>query len=121
LLLTCDGFVHDAANAAFDLGGVCLVSPAGAERVAQFLSAGRPLSTCVPRTARAWRARYQLSAGETDVLIRSALGECRVAIASNSGSAVATVKKQISNLLRKTSEESLHATAERLFRDAMCM
>jgi DNA-binding NarL/FixJ family response regulator len=105
-------------EAAYDLNASYLVTPVASARIRRFVLSATT-SGCVRRAVRLWEQRYGLSAAESDVLARAAEGHSQDVIAIQRGSSRLTVKKQVSNLLAKTSDESLQAAAVRLLRAAM--
>jgi DNA-binding NarL/FixJ family response regulator len=112
------------ANAAYDLNADYVVKPVKGERLVRFLtraSSARAERTLAERIERvvAEVARCQgLSVAEADVLLRAARGESRDEIAAARATSPWTIKNQIASLLRKTGDDSLHAAAERVLRDA---
>jgi two-component system response regulator DevR len=123
---------HDVANAAFDLRAQYLVKPATPVQIRDFLqltvaNAVRadslvepelPRSTAIARQVRAWSVRYRLSPSEGNILAMAVSGHPRDGIAIARGCSALTIQKHISNLLRKTSDESFHDAVERLLRES---
>jgi DNA-binding NarL/FixJ family response regulator len=124
LLLT--GFPdNDVANAAFDFGARYLVKPATTAQIEHFLflaeaeAANSPdPSSAILNTARVWSDRYRLSSSESEILALAAEGQDRHAIATARNCSPLTIQKHVSNLLRKTADESFHDVIERLLREA---
>jgi DNA-binding NarL/FixJ family response regulator len=107
-----------AVNAAYDLNAGCIAKPIVESRIDRFLQRSLSFKSRLVATSRSWHIRYHLSEAEADVLLRSAFGETRELIAMARQSSPLTVKKQISALLQKTTDESLHRAVERLLREA---
>ncbi len=108
----------EAINAAHDLHADYVVKPPVAGRIDRFLRSAASFSTRLTTLAGAWAERYALSEAEADIVRRSALGEGTAAIAAARDSSRLTVKKQVSCLLRKTGDSSLHAAVYRLVVEA---
>ncbi|HEX3770199.1 MAG TPA: hypothetical protein VHV30_05015 [Polyangiaceae bacterium] len=105
-------------EAAYDLDASYLVTPVASTRIRRFVLSATALGR-VGEAVKRWERRYGLSAAEADVLARAADGSTQDIIAIDRGSSRLTVKKQVSNLLTKTADESLQAAAVRLLRDAL--
>jgi DNA-binding NarL/FixJ family response regulator len=95
-----------------------LEKPADLPCLERFLMKRAAFPTKVQITLATWRDRYGLTRAEQDVLRRFALGETREAIAMARGSSLATVRRQISDLLLRTMDDSLAEAATRLLREA---
>jgi DNA-binding NarL/FixJ family response regulator len=108
----------ETVNTVADLGAYCFVKPLRAPILERFLANTSSLSLRIAKTSRAWTIVYGLTDAEADVLRRCALGESRELIAAARGSSALTLQKHVSNLLRRTRDESLQAAAARLLRDA---
>lgn len=105
-------------NAVYALGIDYLEKPIDGACLERFMGATSSMDERIDQRARVWRERCDLSEAQEDVLRRAAHGESRDAIASARGSTVATVKRQICDLLQKTGHESLHSAVEQLIREA---
>jgi len=107
----------DSINRAFDLGAQYLVKPVSQRRIVSFieqaLAAPHPIGDAVD----AWGRTFHLSEAERDILLRSALGASRRAIADVRATSVLTVKKQVATMLQKTGEDSLHTAVAVLLRE----
>ena len=113
---------HDIANAACELDAKYLVKPVEPELVESFfLEAAQKAARAsrVPNAVAVWTVRYGLTEAENDILLLAADGNAREAIAAARGSAEATIKNQVHNLLQKTGDESLVAAVARLLREAI--
>ncbi len=111
---TLDG---ETVNAVADLGAYYFAKPLKTPILERFLANTCSLSFRIATTSRAWTTAYRLTDAEADVLRRCALGESRESIAAARGSSALTLQKHVSNLLRRTRDESLQAAAARLLRD----
>jgi DNA-binding NarL/FixJ family response regulator len=103
--------------AVYDVRAQYLPKPLDVERVARFLKEASVPAARVLELVGRWAIRYRLSEAETDVLRRAALGEDRKMIAASRSSSEQTIKKHVTNLLRRTGDASLHAAVERLLRE----
>ncbi len=106
-----------AINATYDLDASFVAKPVHASRIEQFLRANASLTTRIEKAVAGWEAKYELSEAESDVLIMSAQGRRRDAIARARATSELTVKKHAANLLRKTDDASLAAAVARLLRE----
>jgi two-component system, OmpR family, response regulator len=112
-------------NRAYELRAGYLVKPVEPLQIERFVrectSAGslspQSLAAQVEQAVQAWTVRYGLSKAEADVLRRAALGSNRDAIAKGRQSTKQTIDKHVTNLLRRTTDRSLHAAVERLLRE----
>jgi DNA-binding NarL/FixJ family response regulator len=108
-------------NAACELGAFYLVkdemtlAPGG--DFVRFVIEALPLSSRLQYATRQWRMLYGLTMAEADILVRTALGDCRDTIAHHRESTLGTIKTQIESLLRKTKDGSLKDAAIRLLRE----
>ena len=113
----------DVANAAFDLRASCIAKPIDSARIALFLqealSSNVESSDLMTGTTRNWAARYTLSAGEAEVLVKAATGASRDEIAESRGSSPLTVKDQERSVREKTGDASFRDATSRFLRDAL--
>jgi hypothetical protein len=71
----------------------------------------------VAAVVEAWGIRFDLTEAERDILLRSALGDRRDAIAAARGVSVLTLKTQIATMLRKSEEDYLQTAVATLLRE----
>ncbi|HEX8789931.1 MAG TPA: response regulator [Polyangiaceae bacterium] len=105
-----------AINAAFDLDADYVLKPLQPARIEKFLRSRRDFGARVEDAVTIWRQRYSLSEAEADVLRRASLGESRAEIAEARGCSLLTIKTQVTNLIQKTGDPSLHGAVSRLLR-----
>jgi len=78
-----------------------------------------PFTERLARRVKMWAEKYRLTAAEADILSKGALDDNRDTIALARGSSPLTVKTQFASLLRKTGDDSFHATVLRLLREML--
>jgi DNA-binding NarL/FixJ family response regulator len=66
-----------------------------------------------------WAQECPLTVAEQHVLLQAALGESKEAIAASHASRMNTVKKHVSNILRKTGDDTLQQAVNRLLRSVL--
>ncbi|HEY3822674.1 MAG TPA: response regulator [Polyangiaceae bacterium] len=107
------------ANPAYDLGADFVEKPVNRERLERFVFKSAPWSVRLQRTVCEWGERHDLTASEEQVLLEAARGLSKEAIAADHGSCANTVKKHVTNLLRKTGDDSLQHAVSCVLRSAL--
>jgi DNA-binding NarL/FixJ family response regulator len=116
LVLTGDN-EPEAINRACELGASFAVKPASTSLIENFIRSAQSLRQRLARAAGTWRERHGLSEAESDVLLRSALGESRPEIASARRSSILTVKKHCERIVKKTGARSYQEAVAGLVRE----
>jgi DNA-binding NarL/FixJ family response regulator len=119
--LVVTGFTDDASvNRAYDLGAACIFKPVSGERITRFVRQRVLRSDPPPPRWQAvideWVVTYGLTSSEIEILQRAVSGASRDEITETRGTKQSTVKKHISNLLRKTGDPSLVIAVHRVLR-----
>jgi DNA-binding NarL/FixJ family response regulator len=119
--LVVTGYTDDVSvNRAYDLGAACIFKPVSGERITRFVRQ-RVLRSDPPAprwqaVVDEWAVAYGLTSSEIEILQRAVSGASRDEITETRGTAESTVKKHISNLLRKTRDPSLVMAVHRVLR-----
>jgi DNA-binding NarL/FixJ family response regulator len=116
LVLTGDN-EPEAINRACELGASFAIKPASTSLIETFIRSAQSLRQRLARAAVTWRERHALSEAESDVLLRSALGESRPEIASARSSSILTVKKHCERIVKKTGARSYQEAVAGLVRE----
>ena len=119
--LVVTGFNDEASvNRAYDLGAQYIFKPVNSERITRFVRQrvlrSDPPSPRWQLVVDEWAIAYQLTSSEIEILQRAVSGASRDEITETRGTAESTVKKHISNLLRKTGDPSLVIAVHRVLR-----
>lgn len=119
--LVVTGYSDEASvNRAYDLGASCIFKPISGERIARFVRQrvlrSDPPSPRWQGVVDEWAVAYALTSSEIEILQRAVSGASRDEITETRGTAESTVKKHISNLLRKTGDPSLVIAVHRVLR-----
>ena len=113
------------AHAAFGLGALYLVKPVDDVYIESFLRQASLQSASVHTGSRIqsvianWTTRFGLSEAERSILLLSAEGYDRAAIATIRGTSEATVKNQICSLFHKTGDLCLLEAVVRMLRETL--
>jgi DNA-binding NarL/FixJ family response regulator len=110
---------RDVVNRAQSLGAGYLLKPVRTAAIEGFLRAASEdeVTSRVERFAQLWAERYDLSDAHAHIFRLAARGHDRASIARERGTSEATVKTQVSSLLKITGDASLRAAIERLLRE----
>jgi DNA-binding NarL/FixJ family response regulator len=108
---------REFVNAVADVGAFFFLEPVDVGVVDRFLEKAAAFPARIGRASRRWADLYGLTNAEADVLRRAALGEGREAIVEARESSPLTLQKHVSNLLRRTQDDSLQSAVARLLRE----
>jgi DNA-binding NarL/FixJ family response regulator len=113
------------AHTAFELSATYLVKPVEDIYVESLVDQASQTAAAVHTGAsvhsvmRNWTARYRVSVAESQILLLAAEGHDRTTIAAIRGTADATIKNQVHDLLQKIGCTCLREAVERLLREAL--
>jgi len=120
LLITGNIDMHPA-NAAYIADVDFLEKPFTRAHIDHFMTSHLPLNERLGLVAKKWERRYNLTCAHIDILLRSARGESRDAIAIAREASPLTIKRQVADLLPRTMDANLAAAVNRMIKEAVDM
>jgi DNA-binding NarL/FixJ family response regulator len=108
------------ANRAFDAGASCVYKPVSSQQIDRFVRQWvLPASPGALRWTAVideWTDTYELTPVQVDILSRAVAGASRDDLMITRGVAESTIKKHVSNLLKKTGDTALVHAVHRVLR-----